>query len=109
MGPEDISHDQYSCGHPGGAHYNYLEGTEYIPRSGEFMRTRVVFAVLLGLAWVGSQPTLAQQMPAAVVTDPPPDKKFRSALAVFTIPSHGVDMDATFYLTPGEGLHRTVL
>jgi len=73
------------------------------------MRTRIFFTVLLGLAWVGSQPLRAQQTPSAVVSDPPIDKKFPPAIAVITVPSHGVDMDATFYLASGEGPHRTVL
>jgi pimeloyl-ACP methyl ester carboxylesterase len=73
------------------------------------MRARVVFAVLLGLACNGSQPLRAQQEPPTVVSDPPIDRKFPPALAVITVPSHGVDMDAMFYLAAGEGPHGTVL
>lgn len=73
------------------------------------MRARVIFAALLGLAWMHNLSLRAQQIPAAVVSDPPIDKKFPPALAVITVPSHGVDMDGTFYLAAGEGSHGTVL
>jgi uncharacterized protein len=73
------------------------------------MRATVIFVVLLGLAWMDSPPLRAQQIPAAVVSDPPIDKKFPPELAVITIPSHGVDMDGTFYLAAGAGSHGTVL
>src|ERR1700737_3216200 len=67
------------------------------------MRARVIFVVLLGLACKGPQPLQAQQMRPAVVSDPPIDQKFPPGLAAITVPSHGVDMDATFYLAAGAG------
>jgi uncharacterized protein len=73
------------------------------------MRARVIFVLLLGMPWMGSQPLRAQQMPPAVVSDPPIDKKFPPALAVITVPSHGVALDGTFYLASGAGPHGTVL
>jgi pimeloyl-ACP methyl ester carboxylesterase len=73
------------------------------------MRARVIFAVLLGLACNGTQPLRAQQEPPAVVSDPPIDRKFPPALAAITVPSHGVDMDAMFYLAAGPESHGTVL
>jgi len=79
-------------------------------RSGdEAMRARVIFPVLLGLACNGTQPLRAQQEPLAVVSDPPIDRKFPPALAAITVPSHGVDMDAMFYLAAGPEPHGTVL
>jgi hypothetical protein len=42
-----------------------------------------------------------------VVSDPPIDKEFPPALAVITVPGHGVEMDGTFYLA-GAGSHGTV-
>jgi hypothetical protein len=68
----------------------------------------VIFAVLLGLACNGTQPLRAQQEPPAVVFDPPIDRKFPPALAGITVPSHGVDMDAMFYLAAHEPGYRTV-
>ena len=73
------------------------------------MRNTVIALALLGLTWIGGQPLRAQTTPTAVVADPPVDKKFPPGLAGITIPSHGVDMDATFYLASGAGPHGTVL
>jgi len=58
---------------------------------------------------LAEQQALAQQTPAAVVADPPVDKKFPPGVLGITVPSHGVDMDATFYLASGEAPHGTVL
>ena len=73
------------------------------------MRNRVFFLVVLGLVWIGGQPLWAQTPPTAVVADPPVDAKFPAALAGITIPSHGVEMDATLYLASAPGPHGTVL
>jgi pimeloyl-ACP methyl ester carboxylesterase len=48
-------------------------------------------------------------MPPAIVADPPVDKKFPPGIVGITIPSHGVEMDATLYLAGGEGQHGTVI
>src|SRR5437868_5363833 len=74
------------------------------------MRNRVLVPALLGVAWlVSNQPLPAQQIPAAVVVDQAADKQFPPALSILTIPSHGVEMDAFFYLAGGAGPHGTVL
>ena len=73
------------------------------------MRRSVIVLALLGLSWIGELPLVAQTPPAAVVADPPVDTKFPPGIAGMTVPSHGVDMDATFYLAGGAGLHGTVL
>ena len=73
------------------------------------MRARVTFAVLLGLACMHTPSLQAQQIPAAVVSDPRTDKKFPPALAGITVPSHGVDMDGALYLAAGAGSHGNVL
>jgi len=73
------------------------------------MRDISVALVMLGLGLVGGQTLRAQSTPTAVVADPPADKKFPPGLAGITIPSHGVDMDATLYLASGAGQHGTVL
>jgi len=73
------------------------------------MRIMVLALVLLGLSWSGYQQLQAQTMPSAVVADPAADKKFPPGIAGITIPSHGVEMDATLYLAGGEGQHGTVI
>lgn len=73
------------------------------------MRNRIIVVGLLGLIWIGSGVLQAQQIPTAVVEDPPADKKFPPGIVGITVPSHGVDMDATFYLAGGVGPHGTVL
>ena len=73
------------------------------------MRNGLIAVALLGLTWIGGQSLRAQTPPTAVVADRPVDPKFPPGLAGITVPSHGVDMDATFYLASGEGAHGTVL
>jgi uncharacterized protein len=73
------------------------------------MRTMEVALAILGLSLPGAQSAHAQATPAAIVTDPAVDKQFPPALSVFTIPSHGVEMDAFCYLASGAGPHRTVI
>ena len=50
-----------------------------------------------------------QQVPTAVVADPPADREFPAGLAVVSFPSHGVDLDATLYLASGPGPHGAVV
>jgi pimeloyl-ACP methyl ester carboxylesterase/ketosteroid isomerase-like protein len=73
------------------------------------MHTRVTAALLLGLVWVGARPASAQQMPAAVVADPPADKQHPPGLAILIVPSHGVELDAWLYVASGAGPHGTVI
>jgi pimeloyl-ACP methyl ester carboxylesterase len=75
----------------------------------EATRRRITVVAILGLAWCPQSPLRGQQTPAAVVADPPVDKKFPPGVIGITVPSHGVDMDATFYLAGGAGPHGTVL
>jgi hypothetical protein len=51
----------------------------------------------------------AQQAPSAVIADGPTDKKFPPGIVGITVPSHGVEMDATFCLAGGANPHGTVL
>ena len=73
------------------------------------MRNSVLAFALVGLSWSSEQLLRAQTAPIAVVADPPVDTKFPPTLAGITVPSHGVDMDAIFYLATGAGPHGTVL
>ena len=73
------------------------------------MWKRTIFVMMLGVPWICNKANEAPQTPATVVADPPPDKKFPPALAAVTVPSHGADLDATFYLASGAGPHGAVL
>jgi uncharacterized protein len=72
------------------------------------MRNTVIALALVGLSWLGEQ-SLRAQTSTAVVADPPVDTMFPPGLMGITIPSHGVEMDATLYLASGAGPHGTVL
>ena len=52
---------------------------------------------------------LAQHTPQAVLSDPQPDKNLPPSIVGLTVPSHGIEMDATLYLAGGPGLHGVVL
>ena len=51
----------------------------------------------------------AQHIPAAVISDPPPDPAHPATMASPDIPSHGAKMYAVLYIAAGEGPHPTVL
>jgi uncharacterized protein len=51
----------------------------------------------------------AQHIPAAVISDPPPDPVHPATMASPDIPSHGAKMYAVIYIAAGEGPHPTVL
>jgi len=51
----------------------------------------------------------AQQPPAAITTDPAPDKAFPAAIETFQIPSHGAMLNALAYIAEGAGPHPVVL
>jgi uncharacterized protein len=54
----------------------------------------------------------AQQIPAALTTDPPidsTDKSHRAAMDAFQIPSHGAQLNAIAYLASGAGPHPVVV
>ena len=48
----------------------------------------------------------AQHIPAAVISDPPPDPVHPATMASPDIPSHGAKMFAVIYIAAGEGPHR---
>jgi len=52
---------------------------------------------------------LAQQLPAAITTDSPPDKDYPATMEAPDIPSHGARLNSVFYLASGAGPHPTVL
>jgi pimeloyl-ACP methyl ester carboxylesterase len=50
-----------------------------------------------------------QQIPPAVISDPPPDPVHPATMAWPDIPSHGAKMYSVIYIAAGEGPHPTVL
>ena len=68
----------------------------------------IAFGGILGMAGASAQmPT--QRVPDAVIADSPRHPTAPAQLAVLTFPSHGVDLDAMFYLAAGEQPHGTVI
>lgn len=63
------------------------------------------FLVLLSLAFV----PLAAAVPAAVTTDPVPDKEFPADMIVAAIPSHGATMNGIIYVAAGAGPHPALV
>lgn len=51
----------------------------------------------------------AQQVPAAITTDPAPDKDFPAATEAPDIVSHGTRLNAVFFIASGRGPHPVVL
>jgi len=51
----------------------------------------------------------AQQLPAALSTDPPVDKEYPAKMDSFQIPSHGAALNAIAYLAAGAGPHPVVI
>jgi hypothetical protein len=51
----------------------------------------------------------AEQAPAAVISDPPPDPAYPATMAWPDIPSHGAKMYSVLYVASGAGPHPTVL
>ncbi len=51
----------------------------------------------------------AQQLPAAITTDPAPDKANPATIETFQIPSHGSMLNALAYVAEGPGPHPVVI
>jgi len=66
-------------------------------------------ALVLSIGLISSAPSIAQQLPAAITTDPPRDKDFPAAMEAPDILSHGTRLNAVFYLASGAGPHPVVL
>jgi pimeloyl-ACP methyl ester carboxylesterase len=69
------------------------------------------FAILMPFALVG--PTYAAAnaipIPSSVITDPAPDPAHPPRSAQVLVPSHGMGMNALFYLAGGVGPHPTIV
>ena len=51
---------------------------------------------------------LAQSVPTAIFTDPPPDKTHPAKMSVVHIPTHGLLINGVVYQASGAGLHPTI-
>jgi dipeptidyl aminopeptidase/acylaminoacyl peptidase len=51
----------------------------------------------------------AQNIPAAIDTDPPADKQHPAAMEAFQLPSHGAKLNALAYIAVGAGPHPVVV
>src|SRR5580700_1302962 len=52
---------------------------------------------------------LAQSVPKAIFTDPPPDKAHPAKMTVVHIPTHGLLINGVVYQASGAGLHPTIV
>jgi len=68
--------------------------------------TRAVLAVLL--VFVQSA-AFAQSIPAAISTDPPPDRAHPAKMTVVHVPTHGLFINGVVYQPSGAGLHPTIV
>ena len=66
-------------------------------------------AIAILSAFVVATNASAQNVPAAITTDPPRDKDFPAAMEAPDIISHGTRLNAVFYLASGAGPHPVVL
>jgi uncharacterized protein len=71
------------------------------------LQRRLAASILLCSAL--SVSVYAQQLPAAITTDPAPDKANPAAFATFQIPSHGAMLNALAYIASGAGPHPVVV
>jgi len=71
------------------------------------LRVSLASAALLACSFFPA--TLHAQIPAAITTDPTPDKLHPAAIETFQLPSHGSQLNALMYVAAGAGPHPTVL
>jgi pimeloyl-ACP methyl ester carboxylesterase len=67
------------------------------------------FCILAAILLAASTHLHAQQLPAAITTDPAPDKATPAAMETFQIPSHGAKLNALAYIATGAGPHPVVI
>jgi pimeloyl-ACP methyl ester carboxylesterase len=66
-------------------------------------------AVLAALLAFVPGAALAQSVPAAIFTDPTPDKVHPAKMTVVHIPTHGLLINGVVYQASGAGLHPTIV
>jgi acetyl esterase/lipase len=72
-------------------------------------RCGLLFALCASISLAPFSAAVAQQLPAAITTDPPRDKDFPAIMEAPDIISHGTRLNAVFYLASGAGPHPVVL
>ena len=71
---------------------------------------RLLATALLSILTLATIPaTLQAQIPAAITTDPTPDKAHPATIDTFQLPSHGSQLNALMYIAAGAAPHPTVL
>jgi pimeloyl-ACP methyl ester carboxylesterase len=70
------------------------------------VNSNMVLAVLLVF---GQGAALAQSVPAAIFTDPPPDKAHPAKMTVVHIPTHGLLINGVVYQASGAAPHPTIV
>jgi len=73
------------------------------------VKTPTVVALLFVLSSLARAGDAGQPIPPAVVRDPEPDLAHPPSSAEVLIPSHGMGMNAFFYLAGGSGPHPTMV
>lgn len=73
------------------------------------MPTRFRSLPLLAAGVLAAAPLAAQQVPAAIYTDPPHDAAQPARMEVLHIPSGGVKINGVAYLAAGAGTHPTLV
>src|SRR5580658_667360 len=66
-------------------------------------------AVLAGFLVFSQGTALAQSIPPAIFTDPPPDKTHPAKMTVVHIPTHGLLINGVVYQASGDGPHPTIV
>ena len=66
-------------------------------------------AVLAAFLVFSQGGALAQSIPPAISTDPPPDKAHPAKMTVVHVPSHGLLINGVVYQPSGAGLHPTIV
>ena len=73
------------------------------------MKAMIVAAVLFALSSVAHAGDAGRSVPPAVISDPAPDSLHPPSSHEVLIPSHGMGMNALFYLAGGAGPHPTMV
>jgi uncharacterized protein len=73
------------------------------------MRIHKIASGVLSVLLVLAGNVLAQQLPSAISTDPPPDKDYPAGVEAPDILSHGARLNAVLFLASGAASHPTVL
>jgi uncharacterized protein len=73
------------------------------------MKTLIAAALLFALSGATHAKDVGQPIPPSVISDPEPDPLHPPSSAEVLIPSHGMGMNALFYLAGGAGQHPTMV